>query len=193
MPKYPSNSSREQFQLIREELENVRKKTRPRKVDLYDVFCAILYVLKSGGQWRMLPSDFPKMSTVYWYYRIWTEEREDGITLLEEILKKLVRQARLNSGRNVKTSFCILYAQSVKNTDCAREKGYDAGKKVSGIKRFIAVDTNGYPHAVHVTTVNISDKAGTLLMLERQKENLTEVESFLCDGSYIGKPFCGSG
>lgn len=85
------------------------------------------------------------MSTVYWYYRIWTEEREDGTTLLEEVLKKLVRQARLNSGRSAKTSFCILDAQSVKNTDCAREKGYDAGKKVSGIKRFIAVDTNGYP------------------------------------------------
>jgi len=89
MPKYPSNISREQFQLIREELENARKKTRPRKVDLYDVFCAILYVLKSGCQWRMLPSDFPKMSTVYWYYRIWTEEREDGTTLLEDVLKKI--------------------------------------------------------------------------------------------------------
>lgn len=57
--------------------------------NLYDVFCAILYVLKSGCQWRMLPSDFPKMSTVYWYYRIWTEEREDGTTLLEEVLKKI--------------------------------------------------------------------------------------------------------
>lgn len=101
----------------------------------------------------------------------------------------MVRQARLNSGRSAKTSFCILDAQSVKNTDCAREKGYDAGKKVSGIKRFIAVDTNGYPHAIHVTTANISDKAGTLLMLERQKENLTEVEAFLCDGSYEGTPF----
>lgn len=80
-------------------------------------------------------------------------------------------------------------AQSVKNTDCAREKGYDAGKKVSGIKRFLAVDTNGYPHALYVTTANISDKAGTLTMLERQKENLTEVQSFLCDGSYDGEPF----
>jgi len=89
MHRYPSDVSREQFEMIREELERARKKTRPRKVDLYDVFCAILYVLKSGCSWRMLPSDFPRMSTVYWYYQIWGEEREDGTTLLEEVLKKI--------------------------------------------------------------------------------------------------------
>ena len=88
MHKYPSDISREQYEIIRSELEAARKKTRPRQVDLYDVFCAILYVLKSGCQWRMLPSDFPKMPTVYWYFRIWTEKREDGNSLLEEVLKK---------------------------------------------------------------------------------------------------------
>jgi len=101
----------------------------------------------------------------------------------------LVKLGRVSEGRKEKTTFCIVDAQSVKNTDCAREKGYDAGKKVSGIKRFIAVDTNGYPHALYVTTANISDKAGTLKMLERSKENLTEVKAILCDGSYEGKPF----
>lgn len=95
MPKYPSDISREQFEIIRKDLENARKQTRPRKVDLYDVFCAILYVLKSGCQWRMLPSDFPKMSTVYWYWGIWTEEREDGSSLLEEVLKKTGEKSAL--------------------------------------------------------------------------------------------------
>ena len=52
----------------------------------------------------------------------------------------------MDDGRKEKTSFCIVDAQSVKNTDTAEEKGYDAGKKVSGIKRHIAVDTNGLPH-----------------------------------------------
>lgn len=189
MHKYPSDISREQFEIIREDLENARKHTRPRKVDLYDVFCAILYVLKSGCQWRMLPSDFPKMSTVYWYWGIWTEEREDGSSLLEEVLKKLVKKARLKAGRSEKTSFCILDAQSVKNTDSAREKGYDAGKKVSGIKRHIAVDTNGLPHALHVTTANISDKAGAVQLIGREKDNLSHTQAFLCDGGYIGKPF----
>lgn len=80
-------------------------------------------------------------------------------------------------------------AQSVKNTDCAEEKGYDAGKKVSGIKRHIAVDTNGLPHAILVTTANISDKAGALELLDKSKENLSAVVAVLCDGGYVGQPF----
>ena len=91
MRNYPSNISREEFELIREELERARKRTRPRKVDLYEVFCAILYVLKSGCEWDMLRSDFPKKSTVYYYFQVWTQEREDGNTLLDEVLKKIGR------------------------------------------------------------------------------------------------------
>lgn len=64
MKNYPSNISREEFEKIREDLEGARKKTKPRKVDLYEAFCAVLYVLKSGCQRDMLPSDFPKKSTV---------------------------------------------------------------------------------------------------------------------------------
>jgi transposase len=71
---YPSDISREQFDQIRELLESARKKTRPRRVDLYDVFCAVLYLLKSGCQWRMLPSDFPKWRTVYHYFSLWSGE-----------------------------------------------------------------------------------------------------------------------
>jgi len=91
MRNYPSNISREEFELIRKELESARKQTKPRKVDLYEVFCAVLYVLKSGCQWDMLPSDFPSKSTVFYYFQIWTEEREGGITLLDEVLKKIGR------------------------------------------------------------------------------------------------------
>ncbi|WP_197265980.1 transposase, partial [Bacillus thuringiensis] len=54
---YTSNVSREQFELIREDLENARKRTRSRTVDLYEVFCGVLYVLTTGCQWRNLPSD----------------------------------------------------------------------------------------------------------------------------------------
>ena len=68
----------------------------------------------------------------------------------------------MDEGRKEKTSFCIVDAQSVKNTDTAEEKGYDAGKKVSGIKRHIAVDTNGLPHAIGVTTANVIDREGAL-------------------------------
>jgi transposase len=91
MREYPSNISRAEFGLVQEALENAKKKTRPRSVDLYEVFCAVLYVLKSGCQWDMLPTDFPKKSTVYYYFQTWTRQREDGSTLLEEVLKKTGR------------------------------------------------------------------------------------------------------
>lgn len=91
MRNYPSNISREEFDLIRRDLEGARKSTKPRKVDLYEVFCAALYVLKSGCQWDMLPSDFPNKSTVFYYFQIWTEERESSNTLLDEVLKKIGR------------------------------------------------------------------------------------------------------
>lgn len=86
---YPSDISREQFEIIRPELENAKKKTKPRKADLYDVFCAILYVLKGGIQWRMLPSDFPKWELVYYYFRVWSKKDDDGTSLLDRVLKKI--------------------------------------------------------------------------------------------------------
>ncbi len=65
MRHYPSDISREEFMQIREDLEAAKKKTRPRKYDLYEVFCAVLYVVQGGIQWRMLPNDYPKWQTVY--------------------------------------------------------------------------------------------------------------------------------
>jgi transposase len=86
---YPSDISREQFDRIRAFLESARHKTRPRRVDLYDVFCAILYLLKNASVWRALPSDFPSVSTVRYYFDLWSSERAgDGPSLLEQALKK---------------------------------------------------------------------------------------------------------
>lgn len=83
----------------------------------------------------------------------------------------------------------IVDAQSVKNTDTAHTKGYDGGKKVSGIKRHIAVDTEGLPHAVTITAANITDRDGAVEMVRKNKQNLTDVKNVLVDGSYTGQPF----
>ena len=83
----------------------------------------------------------------------------------------------------------IIDAQSVKNTETAHLKGYDAGKKVSGIKRHIAVDTNGLPHAIHITTANTTDRAGAIEMTGKSAQNLTTVKKVLVDGGYTGEPF----
>ena len=88
--RYVSDVSREQFEMIKEYLEPKRRKTRPREVDLYDIFCGLLYLLKSGCQWRMLPKEYPKWQTIYAYFREWNK-KEEGYekTVLELVLKKI--------------------------------------------------------------------------------------------------------
>jgi transposase len=88
-----------------------------------------------------------------------------------------------------KTTCGIIDAQSVQNADTAEEKGYDAGKKVSGIKRHIVVDTMGLPHALGITTANVTDRQGAAEMMRQNLENLSEVRKFIADGSYSGDPF----
>ncbi|GFY79918.1 uncharacterized protein TNIN_55701 [Trichonephila inaurata madagascariensis] len=87
------------------------------------------------------------------------------------------------------TSFCIIDAQSVKNTDTAEEKGYDTGKKISGIKRHIAVDTQGLPHAIHITTAEATDRSSAVKMVKNAKANLSEVKNILVDAGYTGENF----
>ena len=89
--QYPSDITREQFEKIRDILESARKKTKPRTLDLYDIFCGVLYVLKSGCQWRMLPKDFPKWRSVHEYFRIWSNAEEGEESMLDIVLKKIGR------------------------------------------------------------------------------------------------------
>ncbi|MBE7527040.1 MAG: IS5 family transposase [Burkholderiales bacterium] len=187
--KYASDISREQFAEIEPLLRSVRRRTKPTTVDLYEVFCAVLYLLRTGCQWRYLPDKFPKWQSVYAYWRKWSEPDQDGVSLLERALKNQVGAAREKLGRNACSTFLIVDAQSVKNTDTAGQKGYDAGKKVSGIKRHIAVDTQGLPHAIAVTTAEVTDRKGALQALKRCKPNLKQIQSLLCDSGYVGQPF----
>lgn len=86
--KYPSDTSREQFEIIKPLLEGARKKTKPRTVDLYEVWCAVLYLLRTGCQWRALPSDFPNWRTVHSYFAQWSQPDTQGVSLLQQALKK---------------------------------------------------------------------------------------------------------
>jgi transposase len=126
---YPSDITREQFELIRGDLESARKTTRPRKVDLYEILCAALYVIKSGCTWRALPHDFPSRKLVYHYRTVWTQKNENGVSTLDFCLDKLVGLTRYFAERNPLPSMLIVDSKSVQNADTAGEKGYDAGKK----------------------------------------------------------------
>jgi transposase len=86
---YPSDISPEQFAQIRPLLEAVRKRTKPTTVDLHEVFNAVLYLLKSGCQWRMIPAEFPKWVTVYAYFAKWSNPDPHGVSALERALKKI--------------------------------------------------------------------------------------------------------
>ena len=76
---YPSDISRESFEEIEPLLNSRTRKTCPRRVDLYEVFCGLLYLLKTGCQWSMLPRDFPSKSTVYYYFKRWKEKASESV------------------------------------------------------------------------------------------------------------------
>jgi len=85
---YASDLSREIFDTLLPLVQSVRKRTKPTTVDLYEVFCAVLYLLKSACQWRMLPGEFPKWRTAHSYFAKWSKPGPDGISVLEQALKK---------------------------------------------------------------------------------------------------------
>ena len=87
--KYPSDITREQYNKIASILEGARKKTKPRKHDLYDIFNGLLYVIRTGCQWRALPKDYPKWRSVHEYFRIWSNIAEgEKESILAQVLKK---------------------------------------------------------------------------------------------------------
>ena len=98
---YPSDISKEAFEEIRPLLESVRKQTKPRTVDLYEVFCGVLYLLKSGCQWRMLPSEYPKWRTVNAYFAKWSEPGPDCFRVLQRPLKKCCSRASYKTGAQI--------------------------------------------------------------------------------------------
>lgn len=129
---YPSDITREQFEQIRMDLSTAKKTTHPRIYDLYDIFCAVLYLIKEGCSWRALPHDFPKWENVRYHYDIWSKPDENGISLLDRVLRKLVESEREKNSRDPKTTMLIVDSKSIQNADTAEEKGYDAGKKSQG-------------------------------------------------------------
>ena len=192
---YPSDITREQFAMIEPELAGARKRTHPRTYELYDIFCAILYLVKEGCTWRAIPHDFPKWENVRYHYDMWTEPNENGISLLDIVLRKLVEMERENDDRAEQTTMIIVDSKSVQNADTGGVKGYDAGKKKSGIKWHIAVDILGLPHALMLTPANVTDRAGAIDMVRyycSETNNLDLVQKVLVDGGYSGDNFANA-
>ena len=120
------------------------------------------------------------------------------VSLVEDVFDKSIDEVLTHwkdlwsfvpSGSLNKMGAAYLFAQSVKNTATAENKGYDAGKKISGIKRHLAVDINGFPQAIHMTRANVSDRDGASAMIALHAMHLRQVQNVLVDGGYSGVNF----
>lgn len=164
----------------------VGSKGRPQEWPPREIVNALLYLLRTGCQWRMLPHDLPPWQSVYYHYRQW---RLSGVW--EKINRLLGQEVRQADGREATPSAAIVDAQSVKTTLVKGQRGFDAGKKVNGRKRHIVVDTLGLLLLVLVTTGDVQDKTGgkQLLTNLRQRLSLPRLQLLWADGGYGGQPF----
>jgi putative transposase len=179
MTNYPSNLSDSQWQYISNFLDTKRN----RKYELREVFNGALYLVKTGCQWRMLPGDFPDWHIVYYYYSSW---KKNGV--FELMQEALVEKTRKKNGRKEQPTAGVIDAQSVKSTLVSSEsKGFDAGKKVKGIKRHIIVDTMGLVLAVVIQSASVQDRDGAMEVIKKMVENWRSVIKLFADAGYRGK------
>jgi len=158
---------------------------RPPKHGKREVVNAILYQVRAGGSWRMLPKDFPPWETVYGYFARW---RDDGaLDALHDALREQVRAKR--ERRNPAPSAGIVDSQSVKGADtvAAATRGYDAGKKINGRKRHIVTDTIGLLLVVMVSAACVQDRDGGRGILRLLHGTLASVSLVYADGGYQGR------
>jgi transposase len=176
---YSTNLTDAQWQIIEKIVE---LKNRKRKYSLRSIWDAILYVIKTGCQWRMLPSDFPKWQSVYFYYRKWIKDE-----IFDKVLDKLRSKARLKNGQSEKATLGIVDSQTVKWGNNRSLKSYDGNKKIKGIKRHIVVDKNGFLLAVMVTVAHIHDSQCLMMLMKVLKESFANIKCIMADGGYRGE------
>jgi transposase len=181
--RYPSDTTAEQWALIEPLLPQVNTGGRPEKHPRRAIVDAILYVVRTGCAWRQLPADFPPWQTVYWYFNRWEEAK-----VTEKILPVVRAQLRLQEGRNPEPSAGLIDSQSVQGADTVGRdtRGYDAGKKVNGRKRFIVTDTLGLLLTVVVLSASLQDRDGAKPAL-LQAYLCTGVRFVFADGAFAGR------
>jgi transposase len=180
---YETSLSDAQWAIIEPMLPPVSKRGRP-PTDRRLVLDAILYIVKGGIPWRMLPAGFPPRSTVHTIFRKWTLDHT-----WEAINARLRALARKKEGKRSRPTAAILDSQSVKSDCHGGEVGYDAGKKIKGRKRHLLVDTLGLVLGVLVTAANVPEREGAQTLLNRVLGWFNWLRRLWVDGGYSGPEF----
>lgn len=182
--RYPSDLTDGEWEAIEPELPPPSKDGRNEAHPRREIVNGILYVTREGCSWRALPSDFPPWQTVYGFFRRW---RKNGTTV--KIHDALRRKVRILEGRDPEPSAAVIDSQSVKgaNTVGKDSRGYDAGKKINGRKRFVAVDIIGMLLVVLVRAASVQDRDGARPLLVRLFFGFPRIRHVFADQGFAGK------